>query len=51
MGATCAAAASGARELAERGELGADDTVVLLNTATANKEADLLRSHLMGQGR
>jgi len=50
MGATCAAAASGARELAERGELGPDDTVVLLNTATANKEADLLRSHLMGQG-
>ena len=51
MGATCAAAASGARELAERGELGEDDTVVLLNTATGNKEADLLRSHLMGQGR
>ncbi len=51
MGATCAAAASGARELADRGELGSDDTVVLLNTATGNKEADLLRSHLMGQGR
>ncbi len=50
MGATCAAAASGARKLAEGGELGEDDTVVLLNTATSNKEADLLRSHLMGQG-
>jgi threonine synthase len=50
MGATCAAAASGAKRLAERGELGPDDTVVLLNTATGNKEADLLRSHLMGQG-
>ena len=50
MGATCAAAASGARELARAGDLGADDTVVLLNTAAGNKSADLLRSHLMGQG-
>jgi len=50
MGATCAAAASGARALAERGEFGPDDTVVLLNTGSANKDADVLRSHLMGQG-
>jgi threonine synthase len=50
MGATCAAAASGAWELAERGELGSDDTVVLLNTGAGNKQADVLRSHLMGQG-
>jgi threonine synthase len=50
MGATCAAAASGAWELAEQGEFDADDTVVLLNTATGNKEDDILRSHLMGQG-
>lgn len=50
MGATCAAAASGAWELAERGEFGSDDTVVLLNTASANKDSDVLRSHLMGKG-
>ena len=50
MGATCAAAASGAWELARRGEFDADDTVVLLNTGAANKDADVLRSHLMGKG-
>jgi threonine synthase len=50
MGVTCAAAASGAKALAERGEFGPDDTVVLLNTGTGNKDADVLRSHLMGQG-
>lgn len=50
MGATCAAAASGAWELADRGEFDADSTVVLLNTATSNKDSDVLRSHLMGKG-
>jgi threonine synthase len=50
MGATCAAAASGAWELAEQGEFDEDDTVVLLNTGTANKDADVLRSHLMSKG-
>lgn len=50
MGATCAAAASGAWELAERGEFDSDATVVLLNTASANKDSDVLRSHLMGKG-
>jgi threonine synthase len=50
MGATCAAAASGAWDLTEQGAFGADDTVVLMNTASANKEADILRSHLMGKG-
>jgi len=50
MGVTCAAAASGARALAEDGEFGPDDTVVLLNTGAGNKDADVLRSHLMGQG-
>ena len=50
MGATCAAAASGAWKLAEGGEFGSDDTVVLTNTATGNKEDDILRSHLMGKG-
>ncbi|WP_440991104.1 threonine synthase [Haloarchaeobius baliensis] len=50
MGATCAAAASGAWKLAEEGEFDADDTVVLVNTGTGNKDDDILRSHLMGQG-
>jgi threonine synthase len=46
MGATCAVAAAGAFELAAAGELGEDDTVVLLNTGAGNKDADTLRSHL-----
>ena len=46
MGATCAAAASGAFELAAEGELGEDDTVVLLNTGAGSKDVDTLRSHL-----
>ncbi len=48
--APAAAAASGAWELARRGEFGADDTVVVLSTGAGNKEADVLRSHLMGKG-
>jgi threonine synthase len=50
MGVTCAAAASGAWELAQQGEFDDGDTVVLLNTATGNKDADVVRSRLMGQG-
>jgi threonine synthase len=46
VGATCAAAASGAFELAERGEFDEDDTVVLLNTGAGNKDIDTLRAHL-----
>jgi threonine synthase len=46
MGATCAAAASGAFKLAAEGELGEDDTVVLLNTGAGSKDVDTLRSHL-----
>ncbi|MFB6295965.1 MAG: threonine synthase [Halobacteriales archaeon] len=46
----CGAAASGARALTERGDLDPDATVVLVNTATGNKEADVLRSHLMSKG-
>ena len=45
-----AAAASGAWKLAERGAFDPDDTVVLVNTAAGSKTADVLRSHLMGQG-
>ncbi|WP_232687491.1 threonine synthase [Halobacterium zhouii] len=50
MGATPAAAASGAWELAQQGEFDEDDTVVVMNTGTANKDADVVRSHLMGKG-
>jgi len=46
MGATCAAAAAGAFDLADRGAFGPDDTVVLLNTGAGNKDADALRAHL-----
>ncbi|QRV14014.1 threonine synthase [Haloterrigena salifodinae] len=45
-----AAAASGAWELAERGEFDGDETVVIVNTTAGNKEGDVLRSHLMSQG-
>ncbi|SDR17086.1 threonine synthase [Natronobacterium texcoconense] len=45
-----AAAASGAWELADRGEFDGDETIVIMNTGTGNKEADVLRSHLMSQG-
>jgi len=50
MAPTCAAAASGAWALADDDEFGPDDTVVIVNTGTGNKDADVLRSHLMGQG-
>jgi len=50
MGATCAAAASGAWALADDGEWNGDETIVLLNTGSGNKEDDILRSHLMGMG-
>jgi len=46
----CGAAAAGAWELAESGAFGPDDTVVLVNTATGNKDADIIRSRLMSQG-
>jgi len=50
MGATGGAAVAGARALADRGAFAADDVVVLVNSVTGNKEADLLRSHLMSRG-
>jgi threonine synthase len=50
MGVSCSAAASGAWALAEANKFDADDTVVLLNTAAGNKDADVARSHLMSQG-
>jgi len=47
---SAAAAASGAWELAERDAFDGDETVVIVNTGSGNKEADVLRSHLMSQG-
>jgi threonine synthase len=47
---SAAAAVSGAWELAERGAFDGDETVVVCNTGAGNKEADVLRSHLMSQG-
>jgi len=37
-------------ELAERDAFDGDETVVIVNTGSGNKEADVLRSHLMSQG-
>jgi len=50
VGAVGGAAAAGAWSLAERGDLTDDDTVLLLNADAGVKTADVLRSHLMGQG-
>ena len=47
---TGGAAVSGARALADEGAFAGGETVVLLDPATANREADILRSHLMKQG-
>jgi len=50
MSASAGAAAAAAWQLAEDGTVGAGDTVVLVNTGAGSKDADVLRSHLMGQG-
>ncbi|MFC7131925.1 MULTISPECIES: threonine synthase [Salinibaculum] len=50
MGASGGAAYSGAQTLAEQGAFDPDDVVVLVNPTTGNKEADILRSHLMSKG-
>lgn len=46
MGATPAAAAAGARALADRGEFDRDATVVLLSTGAGSKDADIIWSHV-----
>jgi threonine synthase len=46
----CGAAAAGAWDLAESGAFDGDDTVILVNTGTGNKDADIVRSRLMGRG-
>jgi len=48
--ATGGAAVSGGAALSEQGAFEPEDTVVLVDPATANREADLLRSHLMSKG-
>ncbi|WP_424019544.1 threonine synthase [Halorientalis pallida] len=50
IGASAGVAASGAAALADRGEFGPDDTVVLVNTLPGNAEADILRNHLVSKG-
>ncbi len=50
MGASGGAAYSGAQALADQGAFDDDDVVVLVNPTTGNKEADILRSHLMSKG-
>jgi len=51
MGPSGGAAAAGAWQWAEDGNVGGDETVVILNTDSGVKAPDILRSHLMGQGR
>ena len=46
----CGTAAAAAWDLAADGAFDTDDTVVVLNTATGNKDADIVRSRLMSQG-
>lgn len=48
MGVSAGVAASAAWAMKE--SFDEDDTVVLINTTAGEKDADLLRSHLMGQG-
>jgi threonine synthase len=50
VGATGGAAGAGAWALADRGVLDSDDSVLLVNGDAGVKTADVLRSHLMGQG-
>jgi len=50
LGASSGAAVAAARELADRGELDADDTLVLVNAGAGSKDDDILRSHLMSKG-
>ncbi|AZH25074.1 pyridoxal-phosphate dependent enzyme [Haloplanus aerogenes] len=50
VGATGGVAAAGAWALAERGDLGADESALVVNADAGVKTADVLRSHLMGQG-
>ncbi|MFC7071646.1 pyridoxal-phosphate dependent enzyme [Halovenus rubra] len=50
LSATGGTAVAGTEQLADDGVFDTDDVVVLVNPTTANREADILRSHLMKQG-
>jgi threonine synthase len=50
VSAATGAAVAGARALADNSTFEGSDTVVVLNTATGNKDDDILRSHLMSKG-
>jgi threonine synthase len=50
VGTTGGTAAAGAWALADRGAFDDDETVLVVNPDAGVKTADLLRSHLMGQG-
>ncbi|SFR47712.1 pyridoxal-phosphate dependent enzyme [Halogeometricum limi] len=50
VGTAGGAAMAAAWELAEDGVVDADDHVVVVNTESGTKTADVLRSHLMGKG-
>ncbi|WP_248897367.1 pyridoxal-phosphate dependent enzyme [Haloplanus halobius] len=50
VGVVGGAAAAGSWALAEDGAFGADETVLVVNADAGVKTADVLRSHLMGQG-
>jgi len=50
VGAAGGVALAAAGELAEAGAFGSEDRVVVLNTESGSKTADILRSHLMGKG-
>jgi len=43
-------AAAAAWDLADEGAFDGDETLVLVNPDDGSKDADVLRSHLMGQG-
>jgi threonine synthase len=46
----CGVATAGAWDLDDEGAFGEADTVVIVNTGTGNKDADIVRSRLMSQG-
>jgi threonine synthase len=50
VSATGGTAVAAGAALAERGAFGGDETVVLVDPGTANRETDLLRSRLMSEG-
>ena len=50
IGAAGGVALGSVEALADDGAVGTDDHVVVVNTESGTKTADVLRSHLMGKG-